>query len=156
MKAQAFFSLWRWEQYLKLLYCLSDLIIVTSIVDKSDAEASTNIFKHTNSKLAIFVKSICGTTERALESKAIDKIKLSPHDHSSSGFSRLLDYEITIIEAEIFSVLMEKKWEYPLFKTICLLIRATIHESILLSRVTMIITIEENISAFKGFSHHHL
>jgi hypothetical protein len=115
------------------LYCLSDFIIVASVVNQSYAEAFTNILKHTNSKLAIFVQSICGTTEGALKGEAIDEIKFSPHDHSSSRFSRLLDYKVTIIETKVFGVLMEKKWEYSLFKTICLLIRATIHERILLS-----------------------
>lgn len=51
---------------------------------------------------------------------------------------------------------MEEQWEDPFFQSVGPLIRATVHEQVLASRVTMDITVEQDVTTFQSLPHHHL
>jgi hypothetical protein len=66
-----------------------------------------------------------------------------------------LDNEVAIIKAEMFCILMKQHGEDPFFQAISFGIAAAIHKHIFLSGVAMIVTVEEDISAFQSLPHHH-
>lgn len=112
----------------KFLYCFFNLFKIVCIVDKGATEHPPQVFEYSYSKLTILVHSICGSTERALECEAVNQVKLFPHHHPRSSFSRLLDCKVAIIEAEMLRVLVEQQREYSLLESIGLRTRTPIHE----------------------------
>lgn len=105
--------------------------------------------------MAVFIKSIGGSTEGTLESKGIDEVELLPHHHSGCGLTGLLHDKVAVVETEVLSVLMEEHWKYSFLESISFGVGASIHEAVLLSRVSMVVTIEQYVSAFQSFLHHH-
>ena len=106
--------------------------------------------------MTVFVDSASRSTERAFKCKAVDQIELSPHDNPGSRFSSFLNYEVAVLEAEMLSVLAKYVREQTFLQAISLLVRATIHEDVLLPGVAVEVAKEEDISRLKSFSHHEL
>ena len=68
----------------------------------------------------------------------------------------LLNLEVAAIKIENISVLREQKREDPFFEPVSSLIGATVHKEVLHPRVTVDVTVEEDVSRLEGLAHHHL
>ena len=106
--------------------------------------------------MAIFMNPTCRPAEGTFKSETIDQTEFPPHDHTGSGFSRFLYDKVAVWETEMLRVATEQEWEYPLFKAISFLVRASIHKQVLLSGVTMKITEEKDVPTLERLPHHHL
>ena len=153
---QTFLCLLRWEDSFKLPDGFSNFRLVRCIVQKSSAEVASGLLEDRAREVAVLVAATRGPAEGRLKREAIYQIELTPHDDSRSGFSRLLNDEVAAVEAEILRVLREKKRVDALFQTVCFLVGAAVHEKILCSGVTVIVTVEQDITRVLRLSHHDL
>ena len=100
LRTQTLFSVWWREHHLKLLYSLSDFLLITSIVSQSDAELLAHVSENRNGKVAIFVQPSSWTTERSLEGERIYQLELLPHYHTAGWLLLFLYLKIAIVKME--------------------------------------------------------
>lgn len=104
--------------------------------------------------MAILVLSSSGTSERSLQSVSI--LDITPeHHHSGSRFLSLLKVESTIFIVEVVLPLPKHEGEDPLLQFVrsgmCM---TSIHEQVLIPRMTMDISEEVNWSALQSLLDH--
>jgi len=153
--AESFFCLGWWEHNLQLLYCFSNFLFITCIISKSNTEQFAHFSQNRYGEMAVLVQTSSWSEEGSFQSEWVDKLELLPHDNSTSRLFLFLNGEITEVKVKEIWVLMIKKWENSFFKSVGSLIGASIHEQIFAPWMTMDITVKQNVSAFKCFTHHH-
>jgi len=99
--------------------------------------------------IVVWVESVghVRPAEGAFQSKTVNKVELSPHDDPRRSFSGLLDLEVAIRHAEMLRTLGEEVGEDALLQPVRLIVLASIHEDVLLSRVPVDVREQQDISA---------
>ncbi len=99
--------------------------------------------------MTILVQAPGRSAERALAGERVNKLKLFPHDHPSSGLLHLLDRKAAVFKTEIFAVFAKHPRKQALLKPFVVLSIATpVHEYVFLPTMSVEVTVHKNISTF--------
>ena len=71
----------------------------------TETEEATALLEDVNCEVAVLVSTISRSAEGRFESETIYQIEFSPHNHSCSRFSSLLNDEIATVETKILRIL---------------------------------------------------
>ena len=96
--------------------------------------------------MIIGVFPLVRSAKTGLQRKRIRDIKLFPHYDSSCGLFGFLDSEGTVWEIEDVTVLVHEAREDALFQTIVQTARVTVHENVLLARMTVQVANKEYVT----------
>ena len=131
--------------------------LVVYVVNQRLAKNSAHDIHDCWVEVASAVNSSSRATKTAFKRETIYQVELFPHDDPCTALSRLLNGEVALIKAEILVILGKRRWEDPLFESIlgAGLIVAE-HKDVSIRRVAVKVTIEVNVPAFEGLSHHKL
>lgn len=105
--------------------------------------------------MAVLKTALSRPTKRRLQRETVDKGELLPHDDARSGLSRLLHHKIAWVKSKILIILAKQQRKNSFFQSISLLIWTSIHKQVFGSWVSVIITIEKDISWVLRLSHHY-
>jgi hypothetical protein len=156
LNGQAFVILGGREEHFELLDDVLHFSLIIGVVQESPTKPLADILQQLNGEVAVFVETVRGAAEGTLQRERIYQVEFLPHDYSCSWLSGFLDNEVAIIEAEVFGVFVEEHGEDPLLESVRLRVAAPIHEHVLLSRVPVIVAVEQDVSALQSLPHHHL
>jgi hypothetical protein len=122
-------------------------LLLVSIMEIQNVK--TKLFPHVlhdgSGEVTVLVEPSCRSTKGAFKSETVRQRELFPHHNSRCRLFRLLNREVAALKVKGVAFLMKHEWEDLLSQSQSLLfILTSIHEEILVSRVTMNVHIERD------------